>query len=188
MISPLGYRSLLRRAGLTRIVELDWWESHPLAPRRSPSSAPTPSAPQITLTPAQHWSNRLSGTRCGRLWGGFFVTSPARRVFFAVDTGYHPHLFKDIGQRLGPPDLSLLPIGAYEPRWFMAGQHVNPSEAVQIHRDLGSHRSIGMHWGTFQLTDEACFAPVESLQNCLADPGIPPVFFTTTEPGQPITV
>ena len=223
IIAPLGFHKLLRRAALTRIVELDWWQTHTLSLTLSSSSAPPPfrpsaisdpatSAPSlsyalsslpssvsasgtsassgatITLTPAQHWSNRLTGPRCGRLWGGFMINTPARRLFFAGDTGYHPTIFRDIATRLGPPDLALLPIGAYEPRWFMSDQHVNPAEAVQIHRDLGSRLSLGMHWGTFQLTDEPRLAPPADLRKALSATGLPEDLFRVMEPGQSLTV
>ncbi|MGC4072214.1 MAG: MBL fold metallo-hydrolase [Nibricoccus sp.] len=177
VIAPLGFKQLLHRAGLARVVELDWWQSHTLA-----------AATTITLTPAQHWSNRLTGPRCGRLWGGFFITTPARRLFFAGDTGYHSQFFKEIGTRLGSPDLALLPIGAYEPQWFMRDQHVNPAEAVQIHHDLGSRLSLGMHWGTFQLTDETRLDPIDALRNSLAAANVSEDFFRVMEPGQSLTV
>jgi L-ascorbate metabolism protein UlaG (beta-lactamase superfamily) len=221
VVTPLGYRPLLRRAGLARVVELDWWQSHaldlPLSPARpadcedstttlasatasastsasfsdstSASSRDTPDRRlTLTLTPAQHWSNRLRGARCGRLWGGFHLASDVRRIFFAGDTGYHSAFFKDIRSRLGAPDLALLPIGAYEPRWFMRGQHVNPADAVQIHRDLEARLSLGMHWGTFQLTDEPRLAPPTELRQALAAAGLPPDSFRVVEPGQSLHV
>jgi N-acyl-phosphatidylethanolamine-hydrolysing phospholipase D len=116
------------------------------------------------------------------------ISNGNRRVFFAGDTGYHPTFFRDIQTRLGPPDLALLPIGAYEPRWFMSGQHVNPAEAVQIHQDLRAKRSVGMHWGTFQLTDEPRTAPPVALRNSLDVAKIPSSSFQTMEPGQSLTV
>ncbi len=218
VIAPLNFRPLLHRAKLTRIVELDWWQTHTLSPSPAstlpplrtsaipapaslsplPSSDSTlfPSAPSsvssdsvtITFTPAQHWSNRLTGPRCGRLWGGFMIHTPARRLFFAGDTGYHPTIFHDIATRLGPPDLALIPIGAYEPRWFMSDQHINPDEAVQIHRDLRSRLSLGMHWGTFQLTDEPRLAPPADLRKALSATGLPEDLFQVMEPGQSLTV
>ena len=198
MLAPLNFIPLLRRSKLSRIVELDWWETYTLvppfptlsstlSPLSSSASAPSPST-TLTFTPAQHWSNRLTGPRCGRLWGGFMINTPARRVFFAGDTGYHPTIFRDIAARLGSPDLALLPIGAYEPRWFMSDQHVNPAEAVQLHRDLGSRLSVGMHWGTFQLTDEPRLAPPTDLRNSLASIGLAPDLFRVMEPGQSLTV
>jgi L-ascorbate metabolism protein UlaG (beta-lactamase superfamily) len=200
IIAPLGFRALLRPTGSTRLVELDWWQSHALTPPADSGSAIHPSrstfhtpataaaAATITLTPAQHWSNRVTGPRCGRLWGGYFLNTSARRVFFAGDTGYHPTIFRDIAARLAPPDLALLPIGAYEPRWFMRDQHVNPAEAVQIHQDLGARLSLGMHWGTFQLTDEPRLDPPAALRNSLEITGLSPDSFQVMEPGQSRTV
>ncbi len=174
VITPLANAPLVRRAGLRRIVELDWWQSH------TPVHLP---ALEITLTPARHWSNRLSGTRNARLWGGFFVRHRTRTWWFAGDTGYDPTLFLDIRRRLGPPDLALIPIGAYEPRWFMAAQHCNPAEAVQIHRDTGARQSVGMHWGTWQLTDEGRDEPIHALAAARDAATLPPQAFRTLEAG-----
>jgi N-acyl-phosphatidylethanolamine-hydrolysing phospholipase D len=122
----------------------------------------------IVLTPAQHWSGRGLHDRMQTLWGGFAVFAPRFHLFWAGDTGYSPD-FEDIRRRFaerqrdGGFDIALLPVGAYEPRWFMASQHVNPAEAVQIHRDLGAKRSLGVHWGTFQLTDESLDTPPAEL-------------------------
>ncbi|MDR2845162.1 MAG: MBL fold metallo-hydrolase, partial [Puniceicoccales bacterium] len=135
-ITPVGNGGLLRRAGFTRVVELDWWEK-----------TTAPMGVSVVATPAQHWSNRSSGCRCGRLWGGFFLTVAGRRLYFTGDTGYHARIFRDIRERLGSPDLAMLPIGAYAPRWFMRAQHCDPVEAVRIHCELGARRSVAMHWG-----------------------------------------
>src|SRR5207245_6055500 len=116
----LGNRAFLRQLGLRRIEELDWWQSLEL--RRA----------TVTMIPAQHWSGRSGRNRNRTLWGGFMVRAAGRRVLFAGDTGYSGH-FRDIQRRLGPPAIALLPIGAYEPRWFMAPQHMNPEEAVRAH-------------------------------------------------------
>lgn len=175
VITPLANARLIRRAGLRRIVELDWWQSH--------SSAP-PANITVTLTPARHWSNRLSGTRNARLWGGFHVRIASRTWWFAGDTGYDPTLFHDLRRRLGPPDVALIPIGAYEPRWFMAAQHCNPAEAVQIHRDIAARQSIGMHWGTWQLTDEGRDEPLHALAVARNAAAIPPQTFRTLEAGE----
>lgn len=174
-ITPLGNGRLLKRAGFParRIVELDWWQTHKINDQN-----------QITLTPARHWSNRLSGKRNARLWGGFYLQTGDRRVASVGDTGYDDQMFRDIHQRLGAPDLALIPIGAYEPRWFMDAQHCNPDEAVQIHRDLNAKRSIGVHWGTFQLTDEGREAPLKAL----AATGISENEFRALDPGQTICV
>jgi L-ascorbate metabolism protein UlaG (beta-lactamase superfamily) len=153
IITPLGNGALAARAGfpVTRIHEMDWWEEIDVPGWR------------LTSTPARHWSNRLSGRLNGRLWSGFSLRNERSNVYYAGDTGYDPDMFRDIARRLGPPDLAVLPIGAYEPRWFMAAQHCNPEEAVRIHQELGARRSFGVHWGTFQLTDEAREKPVEEL-------------------------
>ncbi len=177
VIAPLGNAPLIRRSGLTRIVELDWWQTHAVG------------STVITLTPARHWSNRISGARNARLWGGFHLALPGqpfRHLYFSGDTGYDTEMFTDIRRRLGPPDLALLPIGAYEPRWFMSAQHCNPAEAVQIHRDLGTHRSIGMHWGCWQLTDESREAPLHALASARAAAGLAPGAFGVLAPGETI--
>jgi L-ascorbate metabolism protein UlaG (beta-lactamase superfamily) len=152
VVAPLGHGSLLARTGLSRIVELDWWES----------SACLPDA-NVTLVPARHWCRRRPFATNVRLWGGFMLRSGGRRVYFAGDSGYEDGLFADIRRRCGAPDLALIPIGAYEPRWFMKDAHMNPAEAVRVHREVGSRRSLAMHWGTFQLTDEAREEPVRAL-------------------------
>ena len=155
-IVPLGLKPWLAARGIHHAVELDWWQTH------------TVSGTEVMLTPAQHWSGRGLHDRLASLWGGFAVMSPDFHWFYAGDTGYSRD-FSDIRthladrQRGGGFDLALLPVGAYEPRWFMATQHVNPAEAVQIHRDLGARRSIGVHWGTFALTDEALDQPPRDL-------------------------
>ncbi|MDR2863276.1 MAG: MBL fold metallo-hydrolase [Puniceicoccales bacterium] len=176
-ITPLGNGALLRSAGFTRIVELDWWGQTREVP-----------GVDIAVTPAQHWSNRLSGLRCRRLWGGFFLTLSGLRIYFAGDSGYHPRIFRQIRENLGAPDLALLPIGAYEPRWFMRPQHCDPAEAVQIHLDVGARRSVAMHWGCFQLTDEAREEPPRALGRALADAGLAPESFVAVAPGESVAV
>ena len=176
-ITPLGNRDLLARAGFKRIVELDWWQTHAQAPNLS-----------ITVTPSQHWSNRLSGRRCGRLWGGFYLQAGTTRLYFVGDTGYHETLFAEVRNRLGAPDLAFIPIGAYEPRWIMAEQHCNPAEAALIHRDVGARRSVAMHWGTFQLTDEGRDTPPHELRTALATSAVPTESFQILEPGENLVV
>ncbi len=181
VITPLGNAALARRAGLQRVVELDWWQSHPITSATGPELA-------VTLTPARHWSNRLSGARNGRLWGGFYLRTGGHRVYFSGDTGYDAEFFRAIGRDLGPPDLAMIPIGAYEPRWFMAAQHCNPAEAVEIHRDVRARLSLAMHWGTFQLTDEAREAPVEALVAALQNAGLRADEFRALAPGESVRV
>ena len=161
-IAPLGHRSLLASSGLRRIVELDWWQSHACAPGL-----------EATLVPALHWCRRRPFGTNRRLWGGFMLNAGRRLVYFAGDSGYDERLFVEIGRRCGAPDLALLPIGAYEPRWFMRAAHMNPSEAVRAHRDVGARRSLAVHWGTFQLTDEGRDEPVRALEAARELAGLP---------------
>jgi len=106
-----------------------------------------------------------------------------RLVYFAGDMGYSTH-FSDIKTRLGAPDIAMLGIGAYEPRWFMKPLHMNPEEAVNAHRDLGSKQSIGMHFGTFQLTAEAIDQPRKDLTRALSEASIPETEFVTLDEGE----
>lgn len=148
---PLGDKKLLKTQRLQNVREMDWWEEQIIREHK------------IVFTPAQHWSARNLFDKCESLWGGFFILSPNFKTYFAGDTGYSSH-FNNIKLRLGSPDLSLLPIGAYAPRYFMGVNHMEPEEAVRAHRDLGSLFSIGMHFGTFPLTDEKIDEPVERLK------------------------
>src|SRR5262245_26830382 len=152
VITPLGNGDLVKSAGVTKIEELDWWEDA--------QTTPLP----ISLTPAHHFSARTPFDRNRALWGGFVIRAGTMRIYFAGDTAYRP-FFGDIRQRFGPIDLALLPIGAYEPRWFMHAVHMNPFEAVQAHLDLDAAQSIGMHFGTFQLTTEGIDEPVAGLRD-----------------------
>ena len=174
-ITTLGNAALLRRHGITRVEELDWWQDA------------TTAAVPVTATPAQHFSSRGPFERNRTLWAGFVLRLGERTVYFAGDSGYGPH-FSAIRQRLGPFDLSLLPIGAYEPRWFMRDVHMNPAEAVQAHLDFESHRSIGMHFGTFQLTPEGIDEPLRALAEARTQAGVPDAEFCTLEFGESTSV
>ena len=156
---PLGLKAWFNDLGIENVVELDWWD------RRDYKGI------SLHFTPTQHFSARTPFDRNETLWGSWVVTTPDFRFYFAGDTGYSAD-FKDIGRRLGPFDLAAIPIGAYEPRWFMEGVHVNPAEAVMIHQDLRARRSLGMHWGTFELTDEPMDEPPRKLTGELAAAGI----------------
>ena len=151
-VAPLGVGELLTSLGVSQVVELDWWQST--------NAADT----IVTAVPAQHFSGRSLGSRDRTLWAGFAIASGGWRVLFAGDTGYHPE-FAEIGRRLGPFDLALLPIGAYEPRWFMRPVHMNAEEAVSAAVDLGTGAAtevpvvLATHWGTFRLTDEPMDEP-----------------------------
>lgn len=118
----------------------------------------------ISPTPALHWSKRTFFDRNRALWSAFYITTPSHRVYFAADTGFGDggH-FSHTRDLYGEPDLALIPIGAYEPRWFMAPQHIDPHEAVRAHKLLGARRSFAIHHATIQLTDEAIDAPALAL-------------------------
>jgi L-ascorbate metabolism protein UlaG (beta-lactamase superfamily) len=175
VVTPLANGPLVRSTGIRRIEELDWWQE-----------AKTAVAP-VTLTPAHHFSARTPFDRNRALWGGFLLIVGGMRIYFAGDSAYAPH-FHEIRQRLGPIDLALLPIGAYEPRWFMAAVHMNPAEAVQAHLDLGAPKTIGMHFGTFQLTNEGIDEPVRALDEARCANQIPEDRFSTLRPGESIWV
>jgi L-ascorbate metabolism protein UlaG (beta-lactamase superfamily) len=166
VITPLGNGALVRSAGIRRVEELDWWQDA------------TTAALPVTLTPAQHFSSRSPFDRNRALWGGFIVVVGALRIFFAGDTAY-AGFFHDVRQRLGPIDLALLPIGAYEPRWFMHVVHMNPAEAVQAHIDLEASESIGIHFGTFQMTTEGIDEPLRALEDARRAKSIPLSRFRT---------
>jgi L-ascorbate metabolism protein UlaG (beta-lactamase superfamily) len=173
VVTPLGNGRLLGSAGFSQVEELDWWETA--------TAAPLP----VTVTPAQHFSARHTFDRNRALWGGFLIEIGGLRILHAGDSGYGPH-FREIAARLGPIDLALLPIGAYEPRWFMKDIHINPAEAVQAHLDLGALQSVGMHFGTFQLTPEGIDEPVRELGNALRERGIPAERFRVVEVGESV--
>lgn len=175
MVMPLGNDAIVRAAVPTaRCFAGDWWDRVSLGDNVA-----------TTLTPAYHWSNRWPSDTRMMLWSGHYLETGAGSIWFAGDTGYGDgKIFAEIRDRLGPPDAALIPIGAYEPRWFMAEQHVNPAEAVRIIEDVGACRALGIHWGTFQLTDEARDEPVEALALAMAKEGIGPDRFIAAEPGR----
>jgi L-ascorbate metabolism protein UlaG (beta-lactamase superfamily) len=166
VVTPLGNGALVRSAGIRRVEELDWWQQ-----------AKTSALP-ITLTPARHFSARSPFDRNRALWGGFMLIAGGARIFFAGDTAFAP-FFGEVRRRLGPIDFALLPIGAYEPRWFMQAVHMNPAEAVQAHLDLEARDSVGMHFGTFQLTAEGIDEPLRALDAARRAQGVAPTRFRT---------
>jgi L-ascorbate metabolism protein UlaG (beta-lactamase superfamily) len=174
VITSLGTGRLLRREGFQKVTELDWWDHHT-----------TEGQVGLTFTPAQHFSSRHPFDRDRALWGGFVISAGNRRVYFAGDSGYGGH-FQEIGRRMQPIDLALIPIGGYQPRWFMQAAHVNPDEAVQIHRDLQPRLSLAMHFGTFQLTDEAIDEPIDDLRAALRERGTSADQFLVPDFGQTI--
>jgi N-acyl-phosphatidylethanolamine-hydrolysing phospholipase D len=158
-IVPLGLKAWFNGIGIDSVVELDWWQHHDVK------------SVEFHLTPVQHWSARGINDRSATLWGGWTVLGTDFHWYYAGDTGYSRD-FADTAKQFAPRqtealgggfDLALVPVGAYEPRWFMSQQHVNPMESVRIHQDVGAKRSIGVHWGTFALTDEPLDQPPREL-------------------------
>ncbi|HEU4988917.1 MAG TPA: MBL fold metallo-hydrolase [Gemmatimonadaceae bacterium] len=153
--APLGVAPLLRRWGVRHVRELDWWNTVEDA------------GAAISCVPARHFSGRMPWGRARTLWCGWTIVANGWRAYFAGDTAYHPE-FQRIAERHGPFDLVLLPVGAYEPRWFMGSVHMNPADAVRAYRDLlTAHPDavpppmLPIHWGTFRLTDEPADEPPE---------------------------
>ncbi len=172
IVTSLGNAPFLAGKGIGKAVELDWWQSFE-----------TPRA-KVTATPARHFAARSLSDRNKTLWAGFMIEPEGGpQIYFAGDTGY-TKFFKEIRARLGAPDLALLPIGAYEPRWFMGPVHMNPQDAVQAFADLGPTRAIGMHFGTFQLTAEAIDAPLHDLATAKAEAGLADNAFITLDFGE----
>lgn len=171
IVTGLGNAPLLHANGLHHVTELDWWQA---VQHRDLN---------IHFTPAQHFSGRGLRDRDQTLWGGLWVETQAGSLFFAGDTGYGQH-FTAIARRLGNPRLALLPIGAYEPRWFMSPVHMNPEDAVLAHRDLGAEESLAIHFNTFQLTDEPITQPVTDLATALEKHGIAPETFRVLKEGE----
>ena len=154
----LGHRKLLEKAGLA-CAELGWWQSARVGPV------------EVAFVPAQHWSRRTLGDANRTLWGGFVVRGSSATVYHAGDTGYFGG-FAEIGRRF-PLDAALLPIGAYDPAWFMSPQHMNPEEALRAFGDLGAATFEAMHWGTFKLSDEPLDEPPRRLEAERARLGLP---------------
>jgi L-ascorbate metabolism protein UlaG (beta-lactamase superfamily) len=215
-VAPLRHRELLTKSGARRIVELDWWQSHTvpsrgggnldleltLTPakhwsnrlgsprnfrlwggyfvqlrtadfglRNDPADHPNAGRGASSAAPIEIRESKIENT----LW-------------FVADTGYDQRLFRSVRDRCGAPHLALVPIGAYEPRWFMAPMHMNPAEAVQLHLDVGAQVSVGMHWGTFQLTDEGREDPLHALAAALKAKEVNPSSFRVLAPGASVVV
>ena len=165
ILVPKGDLKLLRNYNLNNGFEFLWWE------------AITLNNTKFIFTPAQHWSARGLRDRNKSLWGSWFIKNEDKNIFHAGDTGYSED-FIEIRNRLGAVDFAMIPIGAYDPQWFMSYSHVNPEEALNIAKDLDAKKSIGMHWGTFILTDEPVLEPRERLKKITNQTNIN--FYTVT--------
>jgi L-ascorbate metabolism protein UlaG (beta-lactamase superfamily) len=174
VVTPHGNARWVRRAASSfTIDELGWGEHLDHKGLR------------IHVTPALHWSKRGFFDANTALWGAFVVEAPGGPIYFAADTGFGTgSTFAEVRERFGAPRLSLLPIGAYEPRWFMAAQHMNPEDAVAGFGLLGARNALGYHWGTFRLTNEGAERAATDLAAALEAAGTDPARFLAVRPGQ----
>jgi L-ascorbate metabolism protein UlaG (beta-lactamase superfamily) len=175
VISPLGNDTIIKSYDDTIQAEsYDWGQRVDLGKGLA-----------AVLVPARHWSARGLRDRNKALWCAFVIETPAGKIYHAGDTGYGDGFyFRDAREKYGPFRFAILPVGAYEPRWFMRDQHMNPADAVQAFRDLGAEMALGHHYGTFQLTDEAIDAPEIALAAERQAAGISPAQFRLLKPGE----
>jgi N-acyl-phosphatidylethanolamine-hydrolysing phospholipase D len=156
---PLGLGKWFQKKKIKNVIEMDWWQSAAFR------------GIDFHSVPLQHFSGRTLFDRNRTLWSGWVIENKSEKILFAGDTGYSP-IFKEIGDRFGPIQIALIPVGAYRPRWFMEEVHVDPPEAIKILKDTRSKRAIAGHWGTFKLSDEPLGEPVVYLRKALEDNGI----------------
>jgi len=175
IITPLGNDTILKSYDSTMRAEAHDWDE----------TADLGNGVAVTLLRARHWSARGLRDRNKALWCAFSIETPAGKIYHAGDTGYgEGHHFRHAREKHGPYRFAILPVGAYEPRWFMRDQHMNPEEAVKAFHDLGAEHALGHHYGTFQLTDEAIDAPVKALIEARTAANIPPEKFRVLKPGE----
>tara|TARA_B100001778_G_scaffold254678_1_gene214715 strand:+ start:41 stop:1006 length:966 start_codon:yes stop_codon:yes gene_type:complete len=170
---PAGDLKLLKKKRINNVYEFNWWETFKVEELT------------FTFTPVQHWSKRGLFDRNKSLWGGWYINFNDYGMYHAGDTGYSKD-FIDTKLKLGAPKYAFIPIGAYDPEWFMAESHVNPEDAVQIMIDLEAEKAFGMHWGTFALTDEDTLEPPTRLKDSLEFPNSPD--FISLTPGKVIEI
>jgi L-ascorbate metabolism protein UlaG (beta-lactamase superfamily) len=179
VITPLGDDTIMRNHDPAIAAEAyDWGDRVAIGPGVA-----------VTIVPTRHWSARSLSDRNMSLWASFVVETPNGCIYFVGDSAYGDGLnFREVKERYGTLKLALLPIGAYEPRWFMQDQHMNPAESVQAFIDCGAEFALGHHYGTFQLTDEAIDAPTVALAEALKGAGISPERFRALRPGEVLQV
>lgn len=180
---PTGVKEWFKRQGIEKVIERGWWQEAKLVHGSMKLTA--------TAVPTQHFSGRISTNLNNTLWAGWVVdfeheVKGAKRLYFVGDTGYNPVDFRDIGKKWKKMDLSLIPIGSYMPRKFMSPVHIEPADAVRIHQDVGSKKSLAMHWKTFCLSDEPMNQPPYDLFLALEKAEIDPATFLAIEPGHAI--
>jgi L-ascorbate metabolism protein UlaG (beta-lactamase superfamily) len=175
-VVPLGVDLFLNKKGIACKAVLDWWGETVVAGNL-----------RIKSTPAQHFSSRGLFDKDRSLWCGYGIGIENEWLWFAGDSGYGP-FFKDIGRELSPLRASIIPIGAFKPRWFMQPIHMSPPEAIQAHEDVNSPYSIACHFGTFPLAKDGMDEPVNELLICLNDPDKSEIKFIVPRPGKSISV
>ena len=166
---PKGDIDIFKKRNINNVFEFECWQNIDLKDHI------------FTFTPVKHWSARGLFDRNESLWGGWFINSKDYAIYHAGDTGYSKD-FKETRKRLGAPKYALIPIGAYDPEWFMSASHVNPEDSVRIMKDLQAQYGIGMHWGTFTLTAEDTLEPRKRLNNAVIADGVQN--FRTIVPGE----
>ena len=159
-ISGPGYEDYFNSIGISKYIALDWWDEYKIGDIK------------ITSLPVQHWSKRSLFDTDKMLWCSFLIKHGGIKYYWVGDSGYYDG-YKEIGEKFGPIDVLFVPVGAYEPRWFMKTYHVNPEEALQVAKDVRAKNFIPIHWGTFDLTDEPLWLPVKHLKEIYKDESNP---------------
>ena len=170
---PEGDIDIFNQRNIKNVIEFKWWQGFDFKDHT------------FTFTPVKHWSARGLFDRNESLWGGWFISSNDYSIYHAGDTGYSND-FKETQKKLGSPKYALIPIGAYDPEWFMSSSHVNPEDAIRIMQDLGAQHSYGMHWGTFTLTAEDTLDPPKRLNEAIRQKNINN--FDVLAPGEVILI
>lgn len=171
--TPLGVAKFLEENNILGATDMDWWDELALSNHL-----------KLVNVPAQHFSGRGMADKDATLWSGYVIKSNSGNIYFAGDTGYNDRLFRKIGEECAPINLSLIPIGAYRPQWFMSPIHVSPEEAVQIHSDTKSEKSVAIHFGTFPMADDGMHEPVRDLEKALKEAGISNKDFMVMKEGE----
>ncbi len=185
-VVPYGLKKWFRKLGAMNLIELKWWEDTTISIYRNPELQM-----QITAVPCQHFSGRGIFDKNKTLWCGFVIDflrkeKKRKRLYFVGDTGYNEHDFKKIGEVFGGMDLSLIPIGTYVPNRFMSPVHICPFMATNIHQEVKSKLSVGMHWKTYRLSSEEEYQPPYDLYMAMTSLDLNPLHFRVIEPGQRI--